>query len=85
MEKLKSIFTGIFAVLVGAVTLFLLFFRKKPEQGYSNPLGDKLDKQAESLKNEIAKLGEDRKKPLEDKSLEDEIKYWEQQNKDKLQ
>jgi hypothetical protein len=78
---MKSFFAGLFAAVVGAITLILLFFRKG---GASFPIsvkGVELEKKADSLKVEIKTLDEKIGKSVDEKSLEDELEYWNKEKK----
>ena len=82
MKKILSYLAGAIA-LIGSI---LLFFRSKPKSSTAiDAIDSKLEKQANTLKQEIKQLEHNKDKSVEDKSLEDEIKYWEEQNKGKLQ
>lgn len=81
MKKILSFLAGL-AALIGSV---LYFFRSKPKNDQFSPVDRKLEEQANKLKDEVNALEKVKNKPVEDKSLEDEIKYWEEQNKGKLQ
>lgn len=82
---MKSFFAGLFAALAGAITLALLFFKKSPSAPVVNPelkvLDDKalvIQKEVDSIQKQVDNL------KVEDKSLEDELKYWTKEKDDKL-
>lgn len=78
----------LFGYLTAAITLIgsiLFFFRSKPKSDAIGAIDAKLEKDANKLKQEIKQLEHDKGKAVENKTLEDEIKYWEEQNKGKLQ
>lgn len=81
---MKAFLSGLLAAIAAAFGIFTLFFRKPSAKPTFNTTA--LDNQAEALKSDIDKLSKERDNlKVEDKSLEDEIKYWEEQNKGKLQ
>lgn len=78
---MKSFFAGLFAAVVGAVTLILLFFKKG---GASFPIsvkGVEIEKKVDAIKAEVKALDEKIGKPVEDKSLESELEYWNKEKK----
>jgi hypothetical protein len=78
---MKSFFAGLFAAVVGAVTLIVLFFRKGGASFPVSVKGQELDKKAEAVKAEIKILETNLGKPVEDKSLESELDYWNKEKK----
>lgn len=83
---MKSFFAGLFAALAGAVTLAVLFFRKStPVVVVANPKLQALDDRALVVQKEVDNLQKqvDNLK-IEDKTLDDELKYWDKEKNDKL-
>ena len=78
---MKSFFAGLFAAVVGAVTLILLFFKKGGASFPVSVKGQELDKKAEAVKAEIKVLETNLGKPVEDKTLESELDYWNKEKK----
>lgn len=78
---MKSFFAGLFAAVVGAITLILLFFRKGGASFPVSVKGQELDKKADAAKAEVKALDEEIGKPVEDKPLESELDYWNKEKK----
>jgi hypothetical protein len=78
---MKSFFAGLFAAVVGAVTLIILFFRKGGASFPVSVKGQELDKKADELKSEVKALDEKIGKPVEDRTLESELDYWNKEKK----
>jgi hypothetical protein len=78
---MKSFLTGITAAIIGAIGFIFLFFRKGGASIEVSSKASALDKKAEAVKAEVAKLQENLGKPVEDRSLESELEYWNKEKK----
>lgn len=79
---MKKFFAGLAAAVAGGIGLFLLFFRKSPKAPDISLPTKELDKKSDQLKSEVDKLSKKRENlKVEDKTLEEEVKYWENQKK----
>jgi len=78
---MKSFITGIAAAIIGAIGFIFLFFRKGGASVEFTSKSAALDKKADEVKAEVKALDEKIGKPVEDKTLESELDYWNKEKK----